>query len=135
MVSSRLAPALSELCERWRARRDELRKLDAQVPGSLLCDLILADLTSLIEAFGAELLTLTQAARASGYTREHLSRLVRNGKIPNVGRPNAPRVRRTDLPRKPGHLPPQQTDSQIVGASKGQIVRSIASHPHGRSSR
>ena len=45
-------------------------------------------------------LTLTDAARESGYTREHLGRLVRDGKIPNAGRPGAPRIARRHLPRK-----------------------------------
>ncbi|MCE2399110.1 MAG: hypothetical protein J4F34_08825 [Gemmatimonadetes bacterium] len=45
-------------------------------------------------------LTLTDAARESGYTREHLGRLVRDGKIPNAGRPGAPRIALKHLPRK-----------------------------------
>ncbi|MDE2762389.1 MAG: hypothetical protein OXK74_06305 [Gemmatimonadota bacterium] len=45
-------------------------------------------------------LTLTDAARESGYTREHLGRLVRDGKIPNAGRPGAPRIARRYLPQK-----------------------------------
>ena len=45
-------------------------------------------------------LTLTEAARESGYSREHLGRLVRDGKIPNAGRPGAPRIARRHLPRK-----------------------------------
>lgn len=72
-----------------------------------------------------QVLTLTQAERLSGYSRAHLGRLIRDGKIPNAGRPNAPRVRSDDLPRKPGHLPSQQDSSQIGGTSKRQIVRSI----------
>lgn len=125
---------LQELRERWNERRDELGKLGALVPGSVLYDMVLVDLTNVIEGLESELLTLTQAAHESGYTREHLSRLVRDGKIPNVGRPNAPRIRRSSLPRKPGHLPPQQTESQIGITSKGQIVRSIVDFPT-RSSR
>jgi hypothetical protein len=118
---------LHELRERWTTRRNELAALRASVPASVVCDLILQDLEGLAADVGNELLILTEAARVAGYTREHLSRLVRAGKIPNEGRPNAPRIRRSNLPRKPGHLPPQQVDVQIVGASKGQIVRSIAS--------
>ena len=45
-------------------------------------------------------LTLTEAARESGYSREHLGRLVRDGKIPNAGRPGAPRIARRHLPLK-----------------------------------
>jgi hypothetical protein len=45
-------------------------------------------------------LTLTEAARESGHSVEHIGRLVRQGVIPNSGRKGAPRVRRGDLPRR-----------------------------------
>ena len=45
-------------------------------------------------------LSLTEAARESGYSADHLGRLVRDGKIPNTGRPGAPRIARSHLPRK-----------------------------------
>lgn len=45
-------------------------------------------------------LTLTQASEESGYTSAHLGRMVRTGTLRNVGRPNAPRVLRGDLPKK-----------------------------------
>lgn len=61
-------------------------------------------------------LTLRQAANLSGYSVDHLGRLVREGKIPNAGRPNAPRVRRADVPNKPGRPQP---------GTKEDIVRAI----------
>jgi hypothetical protein len=45
---------------------------------------------------------LTEAARESGYSVEYLGRLVRHGMIPNPGKKGSPRIRRCDLPRKPG---------------------------------
>jgi len=51
-----------------------------------------------------ELLTLSQAAAESGYSEDHLGRELRAGRIPNAGRPGAPRVRRVDLPKKPRRL-------------------------------
>jgi hypothetical protein len=41
-----------------------------------------------------ELLDLQEAAPESGYSPDHLGRLVRDGKIPNAGRRNAPKIRR-----------------------------------------
>jgi len=124
---------LCAMQERWTARRNELAALCASVPGATLCELVLADIATLMTQLGGQRLTLTEAARWSGYSREHLGRLVAKGTIPNAGRPNAPRIRVADLPRKTGHLPPPQTDSQIAGTSKRQIVRSIASLPDGGS--
>jgi hypothetical protein len=51
-----------------------------------------------------ELLTVIQAAKESGYSKDWLRKLVASGQIPNVGKPGAPRVRRGDLPRKPARL-------------------------------
>ena len=47
-------------------------------------------------------LNLQQGAAESGYSPDHLGRLVKAGEIPNAGRENAPRILRKHLPRKPG---------------------------------
>lgn len=59
-----------------------------------------AELDLALQAHGDETLTLVEAAEVSGYTADHIGSLIRNGKLTNVGRPNAPRVRRADLPIK-----------------------------------
>lgn len=92
---------LDALRERWIARRDELRRLHALVDGAVLCDELLAELDHLADATADEPLSLRRAAAESGYSVDHLGRLVREGKLANVGRPHSPRVRRADLPRKP----------------------------------
>lgn len=46
------------------------------------------------------LLTLAEAALRSGYSPDHIARLIREGKIPNAGRRGAPRVRAGDLPSR-----------------------------------
>jgi hypothetical protein len=116
---------LLQLIGRWRARRDDLQHLGALVDGVKLCEEVVADLESIMSADDYRVLTLAQAETLSGYSREHLGRLIRNGKIPNAGRPNAPRIRRQDLPRKPGHLPPEGHELHIGKTSTRQIVRSI----------
>jgi hypothetical protein len=132
--SAEFADVLEARIQVWTKRRDEAAALSAFANTAQLCDLVLRDLETIRTTAGAELLTLTEAACRSGYTREHLGRLVASGAIPNAGRRNAPRIRAADLPRKAGYLPAQQVDPQIAGASKGQIVRSIVDLPT-RSSR
>jgi hypothetical protein len=132
--SAEFADVLEARIQVWTKRRDEAAALSAFANTAQLCDLVLRDLETIRTTAGAELLTLTEAACRSGYTREHLGRLVASGTIPNAGRRNAPRIRAADLPRKVGYLPAQQVDPQIAGASKGQIVRSIVDLPT-RSSR
>ena len=65
-------------------------------------------------------LTLQEAASESGYSADHLGRMVREGRIPNAGEPNAPRIAKKDLPRK-RYVAPQPVRTQI---DRTQIVRS-----------
>ena len=115
----------TELLARWRARRADFARYGSLVDGSKLCDDFLSDLAATLTAQDQETVTLSEAARRSGYTREHLGRLMAQGKIPNAGRSNAPRIRECDLPQKAGHLPPERVSEQVTPTSKGQIVRSI----------
>ena len=50
-----------------------------------------------------EALSLTEAAVESGYSADHLGALIGAGRLPNAGHKHSPRIRRQDLPRKPGH--------------------------------
>lgn len=71
-----------------------------------------------------ELLTLADAAKACGYTADHLGRLVADGKLANHGRKNAPRIRRADLPVKVrGAVLPSPTASTHIG--RAEIARAV----------
>lgn len=90
------------LAEKWRheANQDEERGLNefAKV-GRRFAD----RLDKWTKNYNEEELTLDQAAKESGFTKDHLFRLLHDGKLKNVGEPRAPRIRREDLPRKPGY--------------------------------
>jgi hypothetical protein len=87
----------------WRARSSDLQPY---APAAATAFARAADeLEAALRQQEVEELSLSAAARESGYTRDHLSRLIREGKIPNAGRRNAPRIRRADLPRKPAARP------------------------------
>jgi len=69
----------------------------AQVNAALLVRQLVASLRLVRETALAETLSLTEAAERTGYSAEHIGRLVRQGRLPNAGRKNAPRVRLADL--------------------------------------
>jgi hypothetical protein len=86
-------------------------------------ELAASDLEAALEEGAKEALTLTEAADESGYSADHLGRLVRDGKIPNAGRPGAPRIARRSLPAKAG-VPSVATEGMGPQNDRTQIVRS-----------
>lgn len=92
---------LDELQQRWAERREEFSRLGAQVDGAKVVDAFLCDLSLTSQSEAEELLPISRAAKLSGYSREHLARCVREGRIRNSGRKHKPLIRREDLPRKP----------------------------------
>ena len=90
----------TEIRDRWLARREELRKLKASVDGASLCDEVIADLEKIVADPAEKPVTVRQAAKLSGYSEDHIGRLVRDGKLANVGRKHAPRVFPSALPRR-----------------------------------
>ncbi len=72
------------------------------------------------------MLTLTEAAEESGFSADHLGRLVHDGKIPNAGRPGAPRISRRHLPRKTGAAKSRlAAKPPLREISTAQIVQSV----------
>ena len=110
---------------KWQAEAARLQALRARVEGATLLMRVLADIRSIQLEIAAETLSLRKAAFESGYTSDHLGRLVRTGSIPNAGRRNAPRIRRTDLPRKASPLTAQCPACTLYHATPGQIARSV----------
>ena len=90
----------AEVIESWRLRLAEYRRFAAQVDGEKIAAQVLADLASIGTDEANETLSLTEASADGGVSTRQLSRLIASGKIENVGRKNAPRVRRKDIPRK-----------------------------------
>jgi hypothetical protein len=115
--------ALGDLVLEWRARAAEFRDLAAEGQARAF-DRCAADLGAALSADGDEVLNLTSAATESGYSADPLGRLIRRGELENVGRANAPRIRRRDLPRKPGALSPAPRLG-ILPLTKTQIARSV----------
>ena len=90
------------LIGKWTERARKLREWAAAEDAARAWEAAAKELERVVAEAAEQLLNLQQAATTSGYSPEHLGRLVREGRIPNAGRPNAPRIRSGDLPRKPG---------------------------------
>jgi len=111
---------------RWRARRDELARLGAQVEGAKFCDEVLADFDAVTTYEDEALLGLQEAAKYSGYSTDHLRRLNHQGKLP--ARRDGRRLffRAGDLPRKPARF----DNKPILGYDPVADARRVATRPH-----
>jgi len=123
-------PALAELIARWERRRDEWKRLGVQVDGAAIAEELLCELTAL-ERAGSASVMLREAAELSGYSIDHLRRLVAAGRLENVGKGGRIHVRKADLPLKLGQpLLPTDENSEKLGISRtdvvSQIMRSVA---------
>ena len=116
--------SIAELVEVWRGEA-QLMSHRGLTESAALVESLANDLEETLRGFESDLLNLRESAAHSGYSPGHLSRLVRNGKIPNRGRPGAPRIRRSDLPRKASELT-KMGPTSTLRSSKAAIVRSIA---------
>ena len=110
----------------WRKRAKALRRYGGDTPAVAL-DRCADDLEAMLRERDETTLSLVEAAQESGYSADHLGRLVRDGRIPNAGRPGAPRIARVHLPRKAHTQPsPPLADKPRRGdVPNAQIVQSI----------
>ena len=107
----------------WRKQAKALRRYGGDTPATAI-ERCADDLEATLIERDETTFSLVEAARESGYTADHLGRLVRDGKIPNAGRPGAPRIALKDLPRKAHAMsasrlaeeppPPHLSNVQIV---------------------
>ena len=117
-------PSVRKLPAAWRSRAKALRRYGSEPPAIAL-ERCAEELDATIRDRDETTLSLVEAARESGYSRDHLGRLVRDGKIPNAGRPNAPRIARRHLPRKAPAEAPLAEQPLPRERSNAQIVQSI----------
>jgi hypothetical protein len=99
VTESQEGPSIAQLPGRWREKAGALRPYAESAARAF--ERAATELEQALDSIHHEVLTLSQAAKDSGYTVEHLGRLVRDEKIPNAGKKGSPRIRRCDLPRRP----------------------------------
>lgn len=112
---------IATLLRAWRDRAAQLERYAPEVSRAIV------DCAAELERVNAEraneTLTLVDAAKESGFTPGALGRMIRKGRVENAGRANAPRIRRADLPVKPGAV----AGPQLVGNLDGARRRAISS--------
>ena len=96
---------LADLVERWRDEAAVLRRCGHERTAALN-ERHAGQVEVVWREYQLEPLTVSEAAAESGYSESHLYHaLVEGGALRNCGQPGAPRIRRRDLPRKPGTRP------------------------------
>ncbi len=119
-------PTVEGLPADWRRRAKSLRRYGGEVPATAI-ERCADDLEATLVERDETTFSLVEASRESGYSADHLGRLVRDGRIPNAGRPGAPRIALKDLPRK-AHIPAEPRlaeERRSSDVSNVQIVQSI----------
>ena len=114
-----------EFFARWSGVAAGLKRYSSQVDGAALLAEVLSDVETLFRTEESEELTIGEAAEASGYSRDHISRLVRRGAIRNVAARHRPRIRRGDMPSKPNSLRSESSAAILPITSRRQIARSV----------
>ena len=134
--------SLPDLIAQWRAEADHFERHGA-LPNAATKRAAASELELALTEAENQLVTREQAAELSGYSPDAITRLVRQGRIHNYGKPGSPRVRIGDLPRKPSGGAPaslsladntpveqRQVDAGIVRAAIADKVNSL--HRRGR---
>jgi len=116
------APA--DLPELWRRLATQQRQLGADSQARTL-EYCADQLTASFTRAGDELLSLRRAASESGYSMDHIGRLLREGKILNSGRKAKPLIRRRDLPQKAEKTPGKPCRSPQGGYVPDGLFRDI----------
>ncbi len=100
-ATGRFERLISRVTARWREEAAILHRRGADEQAAVL-ESCASELVEEGRFLSLEALTLEQAANESGYSYSALQKMTSHGTIPNVGKKGAPRVRRADLPKKPG---------------------------------
>jgi len=116
---------LRTLTSRWRDHATMFRRFDDNGAAEAF-ESCANELEAAVSVWSTTPLTLEQAAEESGYSRESLGRLVRDGRIRNAGHTGSPRIQRGDLPRKPGRTCQRQELD-----SRQQIAAAVANSGKG----
>ena len=101
----------------WRERASLFRE-HADESVALTYERCAEELEDYLRERVLETVTLEEAAEVGGYSYSRLQHLVAEGKIENVGEKGSPRIRRFDVPTKPGQgMPLAHSKADVVDLS------------------
>ena len=100
-MSSALIP-IARLPQQFRGNARAAQRLAGSEAAAHVWEAAAVEVEQRLREAFVEPLTLEAAALESGYTRNHLRRILRDKKLPNSGTDADPRILRMHLPRKPG---------------------------------
>ncbi|HEX8693653.1 MAG TPA: hypothetical protein VF746_14620 [Longimicrobium sp.] len=123
-------PTPADLPDQWRALAAQQRRLGADSQARIL-DICADELEAALTRAADELLSLQRASQESGYSVDHLSRLLREGRIPNSGRKSKPLIRRRDLPQKGRSRKEEPRLSNQGGYVSDRLIRDIVRSKYG----
>ena len=104
-----------QLVHQWHQRAATLEPYAPEVAHTLReCA---RELEQSARADALDAVSLAEAAILSGYTSDALGRMIKRGEIENVGNKRRPRIRRRDVPKKPGY--------RNTGIGRGNVDASI----------
>lgn len=118
---------VSALPAHWRARATELERY---APAAAQAFRDAADQLDAALNSAEESVTLREAAAIGGYSVDALQRMVASGRIANVGRKGRPRIRRAQVPLKPGHSANLLEESAGVSIRPTAVVASAIARGH-----
>lgn len=121
------ASPIHDRANEWRRDAQVFRRY-GQEPLAALLEKLATDLEA--DCLSAdERVSFADAPHLSGYSQAHLRRLVRQGKLTNVGTRRKPEFLLKELPRKPGYSPENKrvaahSSTSQIGKYK-QVARAV----------
>ena len=112
-----------ELVGKWAHKAAEYDGLAATVNAAAMCKLFVADLKALATESHDDWVLIPEAVRVSGYSKQHIRRLIQSGQLPAEGVGKARRVPLHALPRKPAALATANGQLHLFVATAEQAVR------------
>lgn len=128
MIAPQSPPTPAALAARWRSDAQVFRRYGAAGRARML-ERMAAELELSTGADECATVDLSTAAALSGFSRAHLRRLIREGKLTTVA--DGALVRVGDLPRKPGYNTPTRgaDGTPTLPPSGREAVADLLSHP------